>query len=346
MMRISLFCILAASIMTISCSSCSPIEDLRDFSGTDLFPPVIEGISPINERSISLQFNENINIDSAPIITPAVGEITIENKGSNLILNFSSNLNAGTHYVIEATVEDESRNSMKFMMPFYGYNSNIPNILINEFTTQGSAKHPDVVELLVQEGGNLAGLFLVEGTTDYIEDSFTFPSCEVSAGDFILIHFKPKGIAEEIDETTSELSISEGFDASDTARDFWVEGGNGLGGNNGTICLYSFPGGELIDAVLYSNRTSSSDEKYSGFGSTKMLNKSIQIQEEGGWNSLSDNLKLSPEDAINPEDSTATRSICRTPGAADTNSATDWHITPTSGYSFGYNNTEEIYVPK
>jgi hypothetical protein len=235
---------------------------------------------------------------------------------------------------------------MSFLLPFYGFNAELPGIIINEFTTQGSTTHPDIVELLVTAGGNTAGLWIVEGTTDFPEQGICLPGCRIAEDDYILIHFKPQGIPEEVDETGSELTVSGGQDASDNARDFWVERGSGLSGNNGVIAVYSAPGGALIDGVLYSNRTSESDENYFGFGSIRMLEKALQLHAQKGWIGTAENgYRPMPEDAINPEDSTATRSICRMSIPGDTNDKEDWHIVPTSSSTFGEINNDDIYTP-
>ena len=52
-----------------------------------------------------------------------------------------------------------------------------------------------------------------------------------------------------------------------------------------------------------------------------------------------------PEDLIYIDDSTATRSMNRTPGAKNTTSNEDWHTVPTSGSSWGEENTVERYMP-
>ena len=54
---------------------------------------------------------------------------------------------------------------------------------------------------------------------------------------------------------------------------------------------------------------------------------------------------IAPEDAIDPDPSTATRSISRSSTSIDTDGRIDWHITPTSGATFGEVNTDEVYVP-
>ncbi len=333
----------AVLIATLSFMSCGPAVDLRSFADKDLFPPVIKNILPLNEYAIKLEFNEAVKLKGNIMLSPELGALTSKSDKNRLIINCSKKQQAGVNYTVDATVMDKNGNSMSFIISFYGFNPDMPNLIINEFTTQGSKSHPDIVELYVTEAGNAAGLWIIEGTTDFPEEGICLPPFRVEEGDYILIHFKPQGITEEIDEYGTEINISGGHDASDEARDFWVPGGNGLSGNNGVISVYEAPGGRLIDAVLYSNRTSSSDEKYSGFGSLRMLNKTRQLKEQEGWFGTGDEGRLRPEDAVNPDDSTATRSICRGSNPMDTDTAADWHIVPTSSSTFGSQNTDEVF---
>jgi hypothetical protein len=240
---------------------------------------------------------------------------------------------------VEAQVADEAGNHLRFVARFHGLNEMIPAMVINEFTTQGSGSHPDIVELRVLSDGNLAGSCLYEGVPENWEERFTFPDLDVKAGDFIVVHFKPQGIAEEIDEVV-RTDASGGFDATPEAWDFWVPGGNGLSGNNGVLALCENPVGGIIDAVLYSNRTSESDERYRGFGSKDVVERADVLVANGAW--VSDG-PVRPEDAVNPEDSTSTRSMARSADSNDSNRSTDWHITPTRGLSPGEENTDAVY---
>jgi hypothetical protein len=156
------------------------------------------------------------------------------------------------------------------------------------------------------------------------------------------VHFKPQGIPEELDEP-GDPALSGGLDASPSAYDFWVPGGTGLSGNNGVLSLYDRPCGALRDGVLYSNRTSASDSLYRGFGSEATLARAEELIAEGGW--IIEAEAVRPEDAVNPEDSTATRSLCRSSTSADANTAADWHVVPTRGFTFGKANSDEKYVP-
>ncbi len=189
----------------------------------------------------------------------------------------------------------------------------------------------------------MGGVTVYEGTPGSFDDRLVFPPFEVSAGDFVLVHFRPSGDPAEVNETT-DSAASGGLDSSPAAWDFWVRGGDGLGGNNGVLSLFGSPGGTLLDGVLYSNRTSESDELYGGFGTAEVLVRARDLVTLGGWRTAGG--QPSPEDAVNPDGSTSTRSICRWSSGEDTDAATDWHIVPTRGSTFGARNSDEVYVPQ
>lgn len=330
-------------VFFILSSACLPIADSREISEIDLHPPQLLSFAVPREDSILMEFNKEAEvIDGSLSVVPSLPVDSIESAEETVTIQFQDSQVPGTEYILQLSVEDERGNSMDILIPFYGFNPNIPDICINEFTTQGSSSHPDLVELYSKSGGNCAGLTVYEGTKSNWEDKIVLPPFEITAGDFILIHFKPEGKEEEIDET-SDTDESGGLDASPSAYDFWVPLGSGLSGNNGVISLYSSPQGKLLDGVLYSNRTSTSDEYYRGFGTLKVVERADELAEEGGWVYTGE--LIAPEDAVNPDDSTATRSMCRSSDSRDTDSKMDWHIVPTSTYSFGSINSDEVYVP-
>ena len=322
-------------------SACGPVFDQRPFPFLDLTPPVLLELRTLDKRSIEIVFSEPVFfhpeslIVQPPLTTPAV-----RSSGPQIVIGTDHQV-SGREYTLEGTVEDEKRNSLSFIALFYGHNAEVPEVLINEFTTRGSSTHPDIVELKVLSGGDMGGLILLQGTPNNWTDRLVFPSFSVDSDDFIVVHFKPQGILEEINETT-EKDLSGGLDASDEAFDYWVEGGTGLSGNNGVITLLERPGGCLLDGVLYSNRTSQSDEKYLGFGTRTAMERALELAAMNGWTCGEDRVR--PEDAVNPEGSTATRSLCRKRGN-DSNSRNDWYIVPTRHASFGKENSEEVYNP-
>jgi len=309
----------------------------------DLDPPQLLGIEVADERTIVIRFSEPISLIRGSLkIDPVIEISKAQLINKEMHVQLLENQNAGKEYSIESTVRDDHGNRLKFISCFYGHNSSVPDICINEFSVRGSGKHPDLVELYASTGGDMAGVCLYFGSSSVWKQQFVFPSFEIPAGTYVLVHFKPEGIADEKDEL-EDMTVSKGYDSSAEAYDFWLRGGSGLSGNNGVLSLYSAPEGKLLDAVIYSNRTSTSDERYRGFGSRDMLDMVEEIMMQDGWAATEG--EITPEDAITPEGSTGTRSICRDATSLDSNTRDDWHIAPTRGASFGRQNGNERYMP-
>ena len=325
-------------------SACTPLPAEKKPAQGTAAPPVATEVSSSSPSLVTLKFDKEISADPSDfMIVPEVGISAVECHGQTVEVYPAQPLEAGEEYFIKGTVQDSKSNSTSFGMTFFGFNPDLPALLINEFTTNGSGKHPDTVELYVKKGGNAAGITLFGGTKTTFQDKFILPSFRVKAGDYVLIHLKPQGIETEVDEKERK-DVAKGYDSSDNAWDFWAQGGSGLSGNNGAITLYTNPYGELMDAVLYTNRTSESDESYRGFGSAKFMLQADEIAEAGGWKAEGD--EPAPEDCVPSSDSTATRSICRSGKSADTDTKVDWHTVPTSKFSFGQENSDEIYIKK
>ena len=328
------------------CTCCGPIADIRESLDPDLIPPQLQGMRTLSAGQLELSFDEPpvCRLETLAV-EPSLTVLGVQAEDCRLLIEMDPQT-PGQPYQLKAVVEDAAGNGLHFLTRFYGFNGEVPRLLINEFTTRGTGNHPDAVELKVVDGGNMGGVVLYEGTPNNYDDRLIFPAFPVSAGDFLIIHFKPEGIEEEIDETESK-DLSGGLDVSDLAYDFWIPEGAGISGNNGVISCYDRPGGAILDGVLYSNRTSDSDANYGGFGTQDSWERAQELVADGGW--LIAGEQVRPEDAVNPEGSTGTRSICRSSGAADgaedTDTAADWHIVPTLGFTFGEDNSDETYVP-
>jgi hypothetical protein len=332
-----------AFALAFSAAACAPLQGANPAAGLDLVPPVLKKACAAGPDRLVLEFDEEpvLKADSLEI-EPSLAVTGHEVKGTTIEIHTAPTQVIGEEYRLRATVEDASGNAAWLIARFYGYNPAPPRLVINEFITQGSATHPDLVELKVLDGGNMGGVTFYSGTPARWKQRFVFPAASVRRGDFILLHLKPQGLTAEIDETSSP-AVSGGLDASAAAWDFWLKDGTGLSGNNGAISLCERPDGPLLDAVLYSTRASDSDSTYRGFGSFELREQADELFEAGGW--LAAGEKIAPEDAVNPEGSTATRSICRSSDSADTNGKGDFHVVPTRQSSFGRDNSDEIYVP-
>jgi hypothetical protein len=323
-------------------SACGPVADLSMGGEIDVCPPQFICIKAIDAGKIEVVFDESTSIETETLrICPSLDVTDITTDESSVILHTEA-MKIGEKYSLSAVVSDQDNNSLSFAANFYGYNPDKPLIIINEFTTQGSKAHPDLVELKVLSDGNMGGLTFYQGMPADWTDRFVFPAFSVKQGDFILLHFKPEHIPAEINETKNKTE-SGGLDASASAFDFWIKEGKGISGNNGVLSLYNQPHGEIIDGVFYSNRTADSDDLYQGFGSTRNKERAFELYDAEAWTSSYSYIR--PEDGINPDLSSATRSLCRSSVSTDTNSRNDWHIVPTRESSFGEENCDEVYNP-
>ena len=324
--------------------SCAPASDISGppFSA-DLLPPELQKALTPDARKICFIFDEPvIPAQSGVRVEPDLSVNSITADGNSLTVLFDSDQMIGESYTARISVSDTSGNSLLFLYRFSGWNPRIPEILINEINPRGSGKTPDCIELYAATGGNLGGLCLKVGSENRYSAEIIFPAVEIPGGEFLLVHAKAEGIAEEIDEIEN-LDASGGLLAVDCARDFWLPGAPGLPGNNGAVTLYTRKGGEIIDAVLWSNRSDNSNDEKLGWTGEGFIFAS-DLAAGGAWTAEYAEIPY-PSEAIDVSLSTATRSLCRNRVPADSNRNSDWHTVPTRGQSFGTANTDEIYEP-
>lgn len=318
--------ILAAALVLGAVSGCTPLQDFATVDGVDLEPPRFVNLLVTDGHTVTVTLSKPAEpVEYGLSVTPALGEISSETEGHALVISTELAAEPGTEYLVEATVEDQSGNSLSFLARFFGHNARVPQLLINELNPRGSGNNPETVELVALTDGNLAGVTLYNGTAASWDSKLILPQLDVAAGDFLLAHFRPHAAEHE------------------TAQNFWVPEGAGLPGNNGVVTLYNVPGGTILDAVIYSNRTSQSDERYRGFGSTRMMQRVDEVVASGGWRIEGDLAR--PEDVVDVTLSTATRSLNRSSDSANSNSRSDWHVVPTRGSTFGEVNSDDVHQP-
>jgi hypothetical protein len=328
-----------AAALLLSC--CGPVTDPRT-TDVDLVPPQVTSVCATDADTIRIAFDEDATlVDGKTRIEPELGAPSASAAGQEVVIHAGVQ-SPGRQYTLEAEARDAHGNTASFLATFFGYNPHPPRLLINELSPRGSDTHPDFIELLVTDDGDMGGVALFLGTPSSYDARLIFPSFTLGAGSYVTVHLKPTGDPLEVDEP-GDPTLSGGADTSTAAWDFWMRGCKGLGANNGAVSVFSRPGGECLDAVLYSNRTSQSDQQYRGFGSTDMMNRADELSQLGSW--TVSGTRAVPEDAINPEGSTGTRSLCRTSGSDDTNAAPDWHVVPTRKASPGAVNSDDVYTP-
>jgi len=325
-------------------SSCAPGSETSGppFS-VDLLPPELQRAENPGSGSLRFIFDETVLPGPDEItIQPPLAIKAVEAEENTLNVVFESDQLIGEPYIAGISVSDNSGNTLSFLFRFTGWNPRVPELLINEINPRGSGNNPDCIELYTLRAGNLGGLCLKIGTTSRYSGEISFPAIEIHEGDYLLIHTKAEGSPDEIDELES-LDESGGLLASDEARDFWISESPGLPGNNGAVTLFNREGGEVIDAVLWSDRTDSTEEEKQGWTSEGFIFAS-DLAEADAWGSGIGEIPY-PSEAIDVSLSTATRSLCRNTAPKDSNTASDWHTVPTRGLTFGKENTDEVYTP-
>ncbi|GAB4365004.1 MAG: hypothetical protein Kow009_01740 [Spirochaetales bacterium] len=308
-----------------------------------LRPPQLVDIRSRQGNMVELRFDKPAWFETATLrIQPSIPVRGVEDGGTVCRVHLEGPGIPGKKYTLEARTRDENGNTSEFLYGFYGFNDRIPRLLINEFITTKASTVLTQVEIVVLSDGDMGGVTFYEGTKDEPDKCFVFPSFEVKAGEFILLHLNAEGTPGEIDETMDQ-TVATGKGASPTAYDFWARGTGNLSADNDVLSLYSNPEGELLDAVLYSSKEYEEGEKYNGFGTSSMLEKVRSLQEEGGWAFTGP--EPYPSDAVNPTGATSRRSLCRDSRFTDTNSKADWHIVPSGSATFGEVNSDDVYTP-
>ena len=334
---------LAAASLTCIVSACGKLPALRTVVEPDLMPPLLHAVEVPDRRSVDISFSEPAVLQAGSLsIHPTLDLLGVTYEGPRMRLAVADQT-PGAEYQLKAVVTDERGNGLGMAARFYGHNDEVPQLVITELTTRGTRTRPDRIELVALEAGDLGGVTLYDGTPGNYRHRLVFPSITVEAGDFIVIHCVTTGEGTEVNETASKTESSHP-QASEEAYDLWLPDGSGLSGNNGVLSLYGRPDGDLMDGVIYSDRTSESDQRYRGFGTRRMMERVDELVAAGGWR-IEEELAR-PEDAVDADRTTSTRSIARARDHADTDSRADWHITPTRGASFGAFNTDEVFTPK
>ncbi|MBN2617711.1 MAG: hypothetical protein JXR64_05300 [Spirochaetales bacterium] len=325
-------------LLTILITSCDSFVEDKYIPG-DLTPPALVSISAISKDSIKIVSNENIFLNSSSFCSNNGLEIIdfIEN-GHEITIKFNSELTPGNKYSAEYKILDSVGNSLWFIAEIYGYNSNLPKILINEFIVKGTKTNPNKIELYVISSGNMAGITIYNGTKESNDYSFIFPDMDVNEGEYIVIRTTSDNFPIPFIELDN-INIKHDKKFLDNVRDIRIDDFK-LSASSGTISIYNEPFGEIMDAVIYSKNLNDETKNSRNFGLTKVVERVDEIGECGEW--ISSNELINPEDVIYSNSSTTTRSLSRY-RFTDTNSKSDWIIVASKEASFGYDNSEKAY---
>lgn len=272
--------IFAMGLVMWIAAGCSPPAIESAVLG-DIRPPVAKGARLESGKEFVLEFDEPVKVPGDSFSAEPKRLVAHAESSDNVVkVLFEPQPSPGEVVALAGTVQDMCGNSTRVQVQFKGYNDRPAGLVITEIqtakNTSKKAPHRDYIELFVKRSGNLAGMDIQWASSTKIM-RFDFPACEVRAGEVIVLHLAPEGIAEEKNETGSDLGLSGGIDATAQGRDFWSDAG-GLPDASGAIILHEREGALPVDGIFYADSSKSGTLE-----SAKLVTLARELADAGLW---------------------------------------------------------------
>jgi hypothetical protein len=270
---------------------------------------------------VHFTFSKPVEVVSCSFDPPQEGAQAVS-EGNMVKALFSPPPPAGVVITAHLQVKDEAGKSLTLQMPFMTQNSGTPPwIVINEVRTEYKSPKAEFVELKALGDGNLGALRLFIAGVSLTEPVYEFPAAEVKAGDYIVLHLRT--LDGGTDETGDDLALSGGTEASDEARDLWIDGNTERLRKSDAVWLVD-QDGVILDAVIFS-------EKSDAWGTTKAMAAALPqaagiLAAQGAWVFPEAGESFAPGDAASSAGSTTAKTISRREGQADGNTKADWYL--------------------
>ena len=130
-------CLLISAAALISCG---PVADPRS-AQVDLLPPQVVAVKSLGPDRIGVSFDEEATLcDGKTRIDPELAVIQVTGPGTEIEIQAAAQT-PGLAYTLEAEAQDARGNTASFIASFYGFNADVPKLLINEITPRGSGAH-------------------------------------------------------------------------------------------------------------------------------------------------------------------------------------------------------------
>ena len=124
--------------------SCGPIPNLRSILADDFTPPILTAVFADAPDRVTMAFREPVTpVTGSFSLLPTIPLLDTRCIDNRVHILFRSPLQPGREYHLEGTVEDDAGNRLKFITNFYGFNPQVPRLLINELTVRGSSTRPE-----------------------------------------------------------------------------------------------------------------------------------------------------------------------------------------------------------
>lgn len=275
-----------AAVMPVSCKITE--QGIKVLDG-DYVPPVLNNFLVENENTVSLTFSEKVEItgyvvaiatddlfgseehsstiDLSPALERVSGvygsvpcQLVYNEEEAQVQFLLEQQMEIGQLYQLYAQVRDSVGNTLTLALPFTGFNSRVPQLMITEIQTESVSQNKteknngtyrnEFVELLVLKSGNLAGLELCSGY-DGETKKYVFPAIEVTAGEIFIVHMRNRGNGC-ISEEGEDLTLATASYTSPQIRDLWTDiESTTLGNKTDIIIVRNRSDNRVIDAAMF-----------------------------------------------------------------------------------------------
>ncbi len=282
------FVLSAVTIFCVAPVSCRATEEGIVMLTGDYEAPKLTDFSVIDESTLQLVFSESVKLlntvvspklegisdsmehSETAVPSPAIeatsgalgkidAEVHVQEDGRSFTVVLEVACEVGKSYEFLGIVEDKVGNTLTFCIPFTGFNSRIPELIITEAQikyAKGSSGGKEIyrgefVEFLTLKGGNLGGLELVSGS-DGESKKYCFPAVEVEKGQVFIAHLRT--VAEGCVDEREDFDEAKAPHSAAGILDLWSENTSArLHDNADVIVVRNGVSGLLLDAFMYAD---------------------------------------------------------------------------------------------
>lgn len=287
----------AAAALPLSPMSCRLSDEDGDEACCSVAEntPRIVSFRVVGADSVRIGFSKPVSLSELRFGPEGGGAdaATAGGAGEEVAVALPSPTEVGRRYVISGVATDGDGNTADFSREFDGYNANPARLLLSEVRTSNGKPKPKFIELYALKGGNLFGFELMCGHAGE-KVSFSFPDCEVSAGEYITVHTNIYDEDNSRDETGSNLSLSKATDST-TSRDLWyMPEKTTFLYKNDALFLRNKNSGEIVDCLIMGTLPK---------GAAALAEKLVPAEL---WTT-----GISSDGTVDTEDTTAARTVAR-----------------------------------
>ena len=332
-------------LITLFCAaplSCRASEEGIIMLAGDYDAPKLKSFAVLDAHTLSLGFSEKVKLvnsvvsaqieglsdsmehstteEPSPAIEAAAGKngridarIEKSEDGLSFTLFLEQDCKVGRSYELFGTVADKMGNSLTFCLPFTGFNSSVPELIMTELqikyakATSGGREvfRSEFVEFLALQGGNLGGLELCSGA-DGESKKYSFPPVDVEKGQVFLVHLRTAGQGC-IDER-DDFNLASAPHSVAGQLDLWSENASArLNDSADVVILQNGVTGTVLDAFMYADAKTL--EWKAGPGDFAEKAAAAGIYETGGVGEAALCSGLSPLKSFKRKDAAALREM-------------------------------------